>query len=120
MIGRPGDQGDSKCERIAAVLDMSQSVEGPRKAMSKLLLIEDDDETAVEVVGELTHRGYLVDRAATGLVGIELARAGDHDVLIVDRLLPEIDGLTIIETLRREHKRTPVLVLSALGALDDR
>jgi two-component system OmpR family response regulator len=88
--------------------------------MSKLLLIEDDDETAVEVVGELTHRGYMVERAATGTAGIELARAGDHDVLIVDRLLPEIDGLVIIETLRREHKRAPVLVLSALGALDDR
>jgi two-component system OmpR family response regulator len=88
--------------------------------MSKLLLIEDDDETAVEVVGELTHRGYMVERAATGTAGIELARAGDHDVLIVDRLLPGIDGLVIIETLRREHKRAPVLVLSALGALDDR
>jgi two-component system OmpR family response regulator len=88
--------------------------------MSKLLLIEDDEETAVEVVGELTHRGYVVDRAATGTAGIELARAGDHDVLIVDRLLPEIDGLKIIETLRHENKRTPVLVLSALGALDDR
>jgi len=101
------------------MLDMSQSVAEPR-AMSKLLLIEDDEETAVEVVGELTHRGYVVDRAATGTAGIELARAGDHDVLIVDRLLPEIDGLKIIETLRHENKRTPVLVLSALGALDDR
>jgi len=88
--------------------------------MSKLLLIEDDNETAVEVVAELTHRGYMVEHAATGTAGIELARAGDHDVLIVDRLLPEIDGLTIIETLRREQNRTPVLVLSALGALDDR
>jgi two-component system OmpR family response regulator len=110
-----------KCEQRVVVLDMSQSVtNAPRRAMSKLLLIEDDEETAVEVVGELTHRGYTVERAATGKAGIELARAGDHDVLIVDRLLPEIDGLTIIETLRREHKRTPVLVLSALGALDDR
>jgi len=65
--------------------------------MSKLLLIEDDDETAVEVVAELSHRGYTVEHAATGTTGIELARAGDHDILIVDRLLPEIDGLTIIE-----------------------
>src|SRR6266705_3374438 len=98
---------------------MSQSVSEPRRAMSKLLLIE-DDETAVEVVGELSHRGYTVEHAATGTAGIELARAGDHDILIIDRLLPEVDGLTIIETLRREHKRTPVLVLSALSALDDR
>jgi two-component system OmpR family response regulator len=110
-----------KCEQRVVVLDMGQSVtKAPHRAMSKLLLIEDDEETAVEVVGELTHRGYTVECAATGKAGIELARAGDHDVLIVDRLLPEIDGLTIIETLRREHNRTPVLVLSALGALDDR
>jgi len=88
--------------------------------MARLLLIEDDDETAVEVVGELTHRGYAVERAATGPAGMALARAETYDVLIVDRLLPEIDGLTIIETLRHERKRTPVLVLSALGALDDR
>jgi two-component system OmpR family response regulator len=88
--------------------------------MPKLLLIEDDDETAIEIVGELTHRGYAVERAATGTAGIERARAGNHDVLIVDRLLPEIDGLIIIETLRREHKRTPVLVLSALGTPDER
>jgi two-component system OmpR family response regulator len=99
---------------------MNELVAEPRRAMSKLLLIEDDDETAVEIMGELTHRGYAIERAATGTAGIELARAGDHDVLIVDRLLPEIDGLTIIETLRRERKHTPVLVLSALGALDDR
>jgi two-component system OmpR family response regulator len=95
-------------------------VSEPRRAMPKLLLIEDDDETAMEIVGELTHRGYAVERAATGTAGIELARAGNHDVLIVDRLLPEIDGLIIIETLRREHRRAPVLVLSALGAPDER
>jgi two-component system OmpR family response regulator len=102
------------------MLDMSQSIAGPPRIMSKLLLIEDDDETAIEVVGELTQRGYAVEHAAVGTAGLELARSGNHDVLIVDRLLPEIDGLAIIETLRREHKRTPVLVLSALGALDDR
>jgi two-component system OmpR family response regulator len=118
-IGRPIQVSD-ECEQTAAVLDMSQLVSKPDRAMSKLLLIEDDEETAIEVVGELTHRGYAVERAATGTAGMELARAGDHDVLIIDRLLPEIDGLTIIETLRYEQKRTPVLVLSALGALDDR
>jgi two-component system, OmpR family, response regulator len=117
---QPNDQSGGECQWTAAVLDMSQFVAEPPRAMSKLLLIEDDDETAVEVVGELAHRGYMVERAATGTAGIELARVGDYDVLIVDRLLPEVDGLTIIERLRRENKRTPVLVLSALGALDDR
>jgi len=88
--------------------------------MTKVLLIEDDDQTADEIVAELVHRGCHVERAATGTTGLEKARAAAHDIIIVDRLLPEIDGLTIVETLRRGQVRTPVLVLSALGAVDDR
>jgi two-component system OmpR family response regulator len=88
--------------------------------MTKVLLIEDDDETAHEIVAELVDRGFHIERAATGREGLEKARAADQDVLIVDRLLPEIDGLTIVETLRRDQIRTPVLVLSALGGVDDR
>jgi two-component system, OmpR family, response regulator len=88
--------------------------------MTKVLLIEDDDQTADEIVAELAHRGFHVERAATGTLGLEKARAAAQDVIIVDRLLPEIDGLTIVETLRRSQVRTPVLVLSALRAVDDR
>jgi two-component system OmpR family response regulator len=88
--------------------------------MTKVLLIEDEDETAAEIAAELTDRGFEVDRAATGSEGLEKARSGGLDAMIVDRLLPEIDGLTIIETLRQSRVRTPVLVLSALGAIDDR
>jgi two-component system OmpR family response regulator len=88
--------------------------------MTRVLLIEDDEETADEIVGELVDRGFEVERAATGGDGLEAARHTRADVMIVDRLLPEIDGLTIIETLRREQVRTPVLVLSALGAVDER
>jgi two-component system OmpR family response regulator len=88
--------------------------------VTKVLLIEDDDETAHEIVAELVDRGFHVERAATGGEGLERARSGEQDVLIMDRLLPEIDGLTIIETLRREQVRTPVLVLSALGGVDER
>jgi two-component system OmpR family response regulator len=88
--------------------------------MTKVLLIEDDDQTADEIVAELVHRGFHVERAATGMLGLEKAREAAQDVIIVDRLLPEIDGLTIVETLRRSQVRTPVLVLSALGAVDDR
>jgi two-component system OmpR family response regulator len=88
--------------------------------MTNVLLIEDDDQTADEIVAELVHRGFHVERAATGTTGLEKARAAAHDIIIVDRLLPEIDGLTIVETLRRGQVRTPVLVLSALGAVDDR
>jgi two-component system OmpR family response regulator len=88
--------------------------------MTKVLLIEDDAETADEIVAELTQRGFDVDWAATGIEGLDKARAVDPDAMIVDRLLPGMDGLTIIEALRQEHVRTPVLVLSALAAVDDR
>jgi two-component system, OmpR family, response regulator len=88
--------------------------------MAKVLLIEDDPETAREIKAELVERGFEVEWAATGIEGLDKARAGDADALIVDRLLPGIDGLTIIEVMRQERVRTPVLVLSALGAVDDR
>ncbi len=89
-------------------------------AMPKVLLIEDDHETAHEIVAELSGRGFDVDWAATGTEGLDKARAGSADAMIVDRLLPGVDGLTIIEVVRQERVRTPVLVLSALGAVDDR
>lgn len=87
---------------------------------TKVLLIEDDFETCGEIRGALAERGYEVEVAGTGRTGLAAARAGAFDVLIVDRLLPELEGLTVIETLRAEGVRTPVLVLSALGAVDDR
>jgi len=88
--------------------------------MPKRRLIEDDRETANEIMAELTERGFEVDWAPTGVEGLDRARAGNADVMVVDRLLPGMDGLTIIEAVRRDHIRTPVLVLSALGAVDDR
>jgi two-component system OmpR family response regulator len=88
--------------------------------MPKLLLIEDDRETAREIVAELVDRGFDIDWAATGIEGLDKARAGNADAMIVDRLLPGMDGLTIIEAVRQERVHTPVLVLSALGAVDDR
>jgi len=88
--------------------------------MASVLLIEDDDETADEIVAELGERGFAVERAATGPDGLAAAQRGEADVLIVDRLLPELDGLAVIERLRAAELRTPVLVLSALGAVDDR
>jgi len=88
--------------------------------MAKLLLIEDDKETADEVRAELGHHGFEVDWAGDGIEGLDKARAGEAEVMIVDRMLPGMDGLTIIEALRRDGIRTPVLILSALGAVDDR
>jgi two-component system OmpR family response regulator len=88
--------------------------------MAKLLLIEDDKETADEIRAELGHHGFEVDWAGNGIEGLDKARAGEAEAMIVDRMLPGMDGLTIIEALRRDGIRTPVLILSALGAVDDR
>jgi two-component system OmpR family response regulator len=88
--------------------------------MARLLLIEDDQETADEIVAELVDRGFDVDWASNGVEGLDKARSGAAEAIIVDRMLPGMDGLTIIEALRHEGMRTPVLVLSALGAVDDR
>jgi two-component system OmpR family response regulator len=90
------------------------------QSMAKLLLIEDDKDTADEIRAELGDRGFEVDWAANGIEGLDKARSGAADALIVDRMLPGMDGLTIIEALRHDGVRTPVLVLSALGAVDDR
>jgi two-component system OmpR family response regulator len=88
--------------------------------MTKVLLIEDDSETAGEITAELTDRGFEVEWSANGIEGLDKARSLRPDAMIVDRLLPGMDGLTIIEALRKDQMRTPVLVLSALGAVDDR
>ena len=71
--------------------------------MPRVLLIEDDSETASEIVAELADRGFDVDWASTGIEGLDKARAGKADAMIVDRLLPGIDGLTIIEVVREER-----------------
>jgi two-component system OmpR family response regulator len=90
------------------------------KLMAKVLLIEDDSETAEEITAELTDRGFEVEWSADGIDGLDKARSTRPDAMIVDRLLPGMDGLTVIEALRKDQVRTPVLVLSALGAVDDR
>lgn len=89
-------------------------------AMTKILVIEDDSETAEEITAELRQRGYETEWAASGVEGLDKARSCQSDAVIVDRMLPGLDGLAIIEALRQEHVRTPVLVLSALGGVDDR
>jgi two-component system, OmpR family, response regulator len=87
---------------------------------ARILLIEDDQEMADEVANELLDRSYDVVHAATGSQGAEQARRGRYDLLIVDLMLPECDGFSIIHDLRRDGIRVPVLVLSALGGVNDR
>src|SRR3977135_1171788 len=108
------DQEIAGADTIAAVMARGS------EAMPRVLLIEDDKETADEIRAELGDRGFDVDWAANGIEGLDKARSGKAEAMIVDRLLPGMDGLTIIEALRQEGVRTPVLVLSALGAVDDR
>jgi two-component system, OmpR family, response regulator len=93
--------------------------QGARTTM-RVLVIEDDRETALFLQRSLKENGHVADLASDGETGLVMAREGGWDVLIVDRMLPRLDGLSLIETLRREGARTPVLILSALGEVDDR
>jgi two-component system OmpR family response regulator len=86
----------------------------------KLLVIEDDRQSAAYIVKGLTESGYVIDHAAEGRDGLFMATSGSYDALIVDRMLPGMDGLALIAALRAAEIRTPVLILSALGAVDDR
>jgi two-component system OmpR family response regulator len=88
--------------------------------MSTVLVIEDDGETAEQIVSELTRHGFQVDHEATGAAGLQRASSGRYDVITLDRRLPEIDGLTIVARLREGEIKTPVLLLSALGEVEDR
>ena len=86
----------------------------------RILVIEDDRDAASWLIKGLTESGHVADHAADGEEGLALAREGVHDVLIVDRMLPKLDGLSIIRTLRGEGHAAPVLVLSALADVDER
>lgn len=86
----------------------------------RLLLIEDDTETAAAVVATLRGRGHQVDAADNGPEGLELALAGNHDVAIVDRMLPGMDGLAIVAAMRERGIHVPTLMLTALGSVADR
>ena len=88
--------------------------------MMRALVIEDDIEAALFLQKALKESGHTVDLAHDGDDGLVIARDGGYDVLIVDRMLPKQDGLSLVKTLRAEGDRTPVLFLSALGAVDDR
>ena len=91
-----------------------------RRALRRVLVIEDDAETAQQIVDFLTARGYEADLAIDGDEGVRLGEAGEYAVIVVDRMLPFVDGLAIIQHLREEGVVTPALIISALGEVDDR
>ncbi|HEB95954.1 MAG TPA: response regulator transcription factor [Sedimenticola thiotaurini] len=86
----------------------------------RLLLVEDDHETASYLIKGLKESGYTVDHAADGKEGLFMAIEMDYDLIILDRMLPGLDGLSVLKTLRSSGRKTPVLILSALGEVDDR
>jgi two-component system OmpR family response regulator len=86
----------------------------------KVLIIEDDCETAAFIARGLLEAGCSVDRAATGVDGLFLASESAYDVLVVDRILPRMDGLAVVRMLRESGVHTPALFLTAVGGLRDR
>src|ERR1700733_15976785 len=86
----------------------------------RLLIIEDDRDAADYLVKAFREVGHVADQAGDGEEGLQLALDGEYDVLIVDRMLPKRDGLSVIGALRTKSLETPVLILSALGQVDDR
>lgn len=94
--------------------------ESKNKRPMNVLLVEDDKEVSEFICNGLRESGYLVDHVADGDMGLRRAKQGQFDAMIIDRMLPRRDGLSIIQSLRAADIQAPVLVLSALGEVDDR
>jgi DNA-binding response OmpR family regulator len=88
--------------------------------MTRALIIEDDEVTAQAIMTELTTHGFDAHWANNGRDGLAMAIAGEHDIITLDRMLPDFDGLTVVSTLRQLDIRTPVLMISALSDVDER
>ncbi len=86
----------------------------------RILLVEDDSKIASFIVRGFKAEGFAVDHAADGESGLHLALTEPHDAAIIDLMLPKLDGLSLIEQMRREKIKTPVIILSARGSVDDR
>lgn len=87
---------------------------------NKILIIEDDQRTAEFLCKGLSDAGYLIDRAADGREGLFLATGGGYAAVVLDRMLPGIDGMAVLAAMRAAQVQTPVLILSALGTVDAR
>ncbi|MGL4445962.1 MAG: response regulator transcription factor, partial [Alsobacter sp.] len=86
----------------------------------RLLIVEDDAEAAAYLTKAFREAGHVADHAGDGLEGYAMAEGGGYDVLGVDRMLPRLDGLSLIRSLREQKDATPALILSALAQVDDR
>lgn len=92
----------------------------PTTQPMRILVIEDDKGVSDYIVKNLSARGHVVELASDGRQGLTMAQEHAYDVWLIDRMLPQIDGLTLLKTLRQEQNQTPALILSALGEVDDR
>jgi two-component system OmpR family response regulator len=97
----------------------TDSKAGSSKAM-RLLVVEDDREAAAYLRKALREAGHICEIAYDGEEGLALALDGEFDVFVIDRMLPKRDGLSLVSEVRKRGVRTPVLILSALGQVDDR
>lgn len=86
----------------------------------KLLIVEDDDETRQFIARGLQELGHSVEVAADGVLGLRLAQQNDYDVIVLDRMLPLLDGMNVLRQLRSDGRQTPILMLTALGEVDAR
>ena len=95
-------------------------VESWRYQTLRVLVVEDDENTASFLLRNLQEEGFDVDKAGDGKTGLRLALAGSYDAIVVDIMLPKLDGLSVIQELRRKEINTPVIILSAKRSVDDR
>jgi two-component system OmpR family response regulator len=96
------------------------SIEKSAGSPIRVLVVEDDAEVSAYIVTSLREHGHVVDAATNGKQALTMATEGAYDVLLLDRMLPSMDGLTVLKTLRSAGNHTPTLILSALGDVDDR
>jgi two-component system, OmpR family, response regulator len=89
-------------------------------ALRRILVVEDDPESAEQLVDFLATSGYQVDLAVNGNDGLSYGRSADYAVMTIDRMLPGMDGIAVIQQLREDGIVTPALIISALGEVDDR
>jgi two-component system, OmpR family, response regulator len=99
---------------------VSAEIEIMTGARRRILVIEDDQETAEQLVDFLETRGYAADLAVDGNDGLRLAQSAPYAVIVIDRMLPGLDGIAVIRRLREAGTVTPALIVSALGEVDDR
>ena len=90
------------------------------EARRRILVVEDDPETAGQIVESLTANGYQVDIAVNGNDAVNRGRSESYAVMTIDRMLPDLDGIAVMQQLRQDGIATPVLIVSALGEIDER